>query len=296
LKPIGGYNVWYNADFNAEIIKFIQSFSSPFWGGFFQFVTMIGEQNFLMTAFAVIYWCINKDFGYRMGFAALSNGVINSGIKETLKIPRPIGEPGIRSLRLETAEGYSFPSGHSQTSASIFTSLMVQLRKRWVYYLGSLLISLVGVSRMYLGVHRPVDVLAGIVLGVSWVFVVNYMFDISERTGSKIVFLAFIIPMILLLPLMPNPEYHKASGTALAFYLGYVIESKYIKFQERAGFLFQILKIALGLAVMITIKELLKLILPEVLTSDFIRYFLIGIWGTIAWPYLFNKLGMRIKT
>jgi Membrane-associated phospholipid phosphatase len=288
--------MWYNAPFNAAIIKFIQSFASPFLDKFFSLATMMGEESFFMVAAVLIFWCINKEFGYRLGFAYLSNGVINSGVKEVFKVPRPIGEPGIRSLRLETAGGYSFPSGHSQCSASFWTSVMVKVKKTWVYIVGTILILLVMVSRLYLGVHRPVDVLIGAAIGAVWVFVSNLMFDISEKTGNKAVFLIFIIPMLILLFILPNADFYKAAGVALAFYVGYIIEPKYIKYDVRASLPVQALKFIIGFAVMMGIRLLLKPILPAAILSDLFRYFLMGIWATIGAPYVFKKLFVGTHT
>lgn len=282
--------MWYNAPFNAEIIKYIQSFANPFLDKFFVLATITGEVPFFMITTVIIFWCIDKGFGYRLGFAYLSNSVINNGIKQTFKVPRPIGEPGIRSLRLETAGGYSFPSGHSQSAASFWTSVMVKLKKVWLYGVGIVLILLVGISRLYLGVHRPVDVIVGFVLGTLWVFVSNYIFDVSERTGKKTVFLIFIIPMILLLFVMPYSDYYKAAGATLAFYLGYLIEPKYIKYEVEAGIYIQVLKVIIGLAVLIGIRILIKPLLPPYFIIDFFRYLLMGIWATIGAPYVFMKI------
>jgi membrane-associated phospholipid phosphatase len=106
--------MWYNLPVNAEVIKFVQSFSNPFLDRLFQYITMMGEEYFFVIALTLIYWCIDKRFGYKIGFAILGSTALNSGIKEIFKVPRPIGEDGIRSLRTETAGGYSFPSGHTR--------------------------------------------------------------------------------------------------------------------------------------------------------------------------------------
>lgn len=282
--------MWYNAPFNAEIIKFIQTFANPLLDEFFVLATMMGEESFFMFAAVFVFWCLDKDFGYRLGFAYLSNGVINSGIKETLQIPRPIGEAGIRSMRVETAGGYSFPSGHSQCASSFWTSVMIRVKKGWMYALGIVLILLVGVSRLYLGVHRPIDVFVGIAIGTAWVFISNFMFNFAEKTGKKLIFLIFIIPMLALLFVLPNAELYKSSGTVLAFYLGYLIEPKYIKFEVKAGLIAQALKLIIGISVMMGIRILVKPLLPEAILSDFFRYFLMGIWVTIGAPFIFVKL------
>ena len=285
--------MWYNAPFNAEIIKFIQSFANPYLDKLFVMVTMMGEETFFMIVALVIFWCVNKEFGYRMGFAYLSNGVINGVVKNIFKVPRPIGEPGIRSLRTETAGGYSFPSGHTQGTTSMWTSIMVKVKKKWMYVLGIVLIVLVGISRLYLGVHRPVDVIFGFAIGITWVFVSNYMFDISERTGKKSIFLVIIIPLIVLLFIIHDADYYKASAVVLAFYAGYIIEPKYIKYDVKAKFLFQILKLVFGAAVLMGIRILLKAVLPQSIISDFFRYFAMGLWVTVGAPYVFTKFKMN---
>ena len=90
----------------------------------------------------------------------------NKGIKEFVKAPRPIGTEGLKSLRVSTATGYSFPSGHTQTATTFWTSLMIIFRKKWVNILGIVMILGVGLSRLYVGVHYPTDVIAGVIMGI----------------------------------------------------------------------------------------------------------------------------------
>lgn len=286
--------MWYNASFNVAIIKLIQSFSNPFLDKLSVAVTMMGEETFFMIAAVIVYWCIDKNFGYLLGFSYISNAVINDGIKEMLQVPRPIGEPGIRSFRLETATGYSFPSGHAQCSTSFWTSVMIKLKKKWINVVGVIFIILVGISRLYLGVHRPIDVVAGIIVGAFWVYISNYMFCVAEKTGSKTVFLVFIIPMCAVLFVLKSQDFYKPMGATLAFYIGYLIEPKYIKYDVKARFPVQIVKLVSGLAVLVGIRLILKQLFPQTIVYDFIRYFLMGIWVTIGAPYLFKKI-MNIK-
>ncbi|MGE5678026.1 MAG: phosphatase PAP2 family protein, partial [Pseudomonadota bacterium] len=167
-----------------ELIRFIQQFSNPILDIFFQLVTMIGEDTFFILVTAIIYWCIDKELGYRLGFVTVTSACVNFGIKELLKIPRPIGEPGIRSLRVHTAEGYSFPSGHTQNTTTLWTFFMLIIRRSWFYAAGILVILMVGVSRLYLGVHTPYDVAGGILIGSAWVFFWGYLVDKAGKDNE----------------------------------------------------------------------------------------------------------------
>ena len=280
-------------DLMLDMIRWVQSFSNPFLDGFFQFITTLGEDMFFILVIALVFWCMDKDFGYKMGFAYLTSGIVNTVIKEICRIPRPIGYPGIRSLRLETAGGYSFPSGHTQQTAVFWYSLMLEYRKRWTYIAGGILIALVGLSRVYLGVHTPLDVIGGILIALAWIFVSNGLFDWSKREGKPVLLMVFVAPMLIGLFFFPTATYYKAAGTTVGFWLGYLIESKYIHYRVQAAFPRQVLKMAVGLAGLLTIQILGKMLLPEVLFSDLIRYAMIGLWMTVGAPLLFTRITKR---
>ena len=95
------------------LLKWIQSFSSPFWDGMFQLITMLGEQWAVILVLAVSYWAFDKKTGEELAFTLLVSGLSNNILKGFFRFERPIGIDGIRTLRAHTATGYSFPSGHS---------------------------------------------------------------------------------------------------------------------------------------------------------------------------------------
>lgn len=277
-----------------EIIKFIQSIKSPFLDVFFQIVTMTGEENFYIIVAAIIFWCVNKKFGYKLGFALLTGTIVNTAMKNLVNATRPIGVSGIRSLRVQTATGQSFPSGHTQGAATFWFSWIVQVRKRWIYIVGITAILLVAYSRMYLGVHYPIDVIGGIVVGITWVFISNYIFEYAETTRKKWVLMIIVVPMLIGMIFLKEKTYYTISGTVLGFYIGYILESKYVQYDVRNTWAVQLMKLVFGLTILIVIKSILKVILPINIFVDFFRYFVIGLWITVGAPSIFKRFSGQV--
>lgn len=276
-----------------EILKLVQSISNPFFDLLFQLITMLGEDTFFIFVTSVIYWCIDKELGYKLGFVTLTSAAVNFGIKDFLKVPRPIGEPGIRSLRVHTAEGYSFPSGHTQNTTTLWTFFMVQFRLRWLFALGISIILLVGLSRLYLGVHTPLDVAGGMIIGTIWVMAWGKIYDISINIGKKWILVAAVLLAAAGMLVFRDVNYYKAVGALTGLLAGYFIEPAFINFEEKATLTLQILKISFGMAVLYALRLFLKSILPEILISDFIRYHILILWVTVAAPLIFKSFNAR---
>lgn len=274
-----------------EIIKFIQLLTSPFFDGFFQFVTMLGEEYFYIVMLSLVFWCINKRYGYKLSFAFLLSGVVNGVAKSIVNEPRPIGVAGIRSLRVETATGTSFPSGHTQNITSFLVSIMKQLRRGWVYAIGIILILLVAISRLYLGVHWPIDVLGGMLFGIASVLLADFLFEYAERKERKWILLMLLIPALAAAFIWRDyADLVKTVGTFTGFLIGYFVEGRFIQFNAKAPIFKQIVKFALGFAVVLVLKEGLKMILPTEPVFDFARYVAMGLWITVGAPLVFNRV------
>lgn len=286
--------MWFYQPINEEIIKSIQNFSNPFFDKFFQIITMMGEEYVLVVLMVIIFWCVNKELGYRLGFICLTSIIINTIVKDLFMVTRPIGEEGIRSLRIETATGYSFPSGHTQIVSTLWVTLMLYIKKNWIYVTGTIIIILVGISRLYLGVHRPVDVLGGVIIAVIWVIICNALLHYAEKDNKKYLLLFILIPIIIGMFFTKSPAYYKIEGIFIGFYVGYLIEPKYIEFDVKGKYNKQLVKIVIGLGIFFILKITLKNIFMQTLITDLLRYFMLGLWLTIGAPLVFKKIKDRL--
>ena len=137
---------------------------------FFKTITILGNTPVqAIIAIVAVIWLYLRQYKSEAIFVATS-GVLASIMIVSLKYiyqrPRPL------ITHLVHASGYSFPSGHSLGAFMILGAIAIVLAQRLakkgsqvaVYGITGLLIALVGLSRIYLGVHYPTDVLAGFTL------------------------------------------------------------------------------------------------------------------------------------
>lgn len=275
-------------EFELNIIRAIQSIANPFLDGLFQFITMFGEEAILIPLIAVIYWAFNKRMGEFIAYASLTSVLVNGAIKDIFKAKRPIGEPGIRSLRVETATGYSFPSGHTQGTASFWSAIAIYLKNNYMYAISALIIILVAISRLYLGVHYPKDVLFGAIFGILTSFITYKLFN---KVNNKIAL--YFITFIIFIPALlyaHSADFIKGMGTFLGFALGIYVEKKYVNFLVEGKSVNKILRVVIGLAILILLKVGLKAVFPNKLVFHFLRYFIIVFFGIGLYPAIFKKL------
>lgn len=274
-----------------EIIKFLQQFHNPFLDSLFINITKLAEVYFFIVVLSIIFWCINKKARYKIGFVLLSSNIVNGAVKCIVNAKRPFQvSKDIRALRTETATGSSFPSGHTQGTAAFWTAMMIWIRKLWVYILGALLIVLVAISRMYLGVHWPRDVAAGAAIGIAWAFFAAWLFDFCQKKNNRLIMLIILIPSFIGLIFFHSADYINSVGVFTGFYIGYVIEDKYINFETKTTILKQILKVIIGLAGTIIIVFLLGKLLPSGSLFSALDYMVMGIWIAAGAPFIFKRI------
>ena len=274
-----------------EILRHIQSIANPFFDFLFQLITICGEQIVLISIISIIYWALDKKFGEYIAYSVLTSVLLNNAIKDIFKMKRPIGEEGIRTLREQTATGYSFPSGHTQSASSFYGSMAIYLKNRVMYIIATVMIILIGFSRLYLGVHYPKDVIVGGILGVLTSLI---CYKLYNRVENKM--LLYVVTFAIFIPALTfahSADFIKGMGTYLGFIIGIYIEKRYVNFSTEGNTGNKIIRVLLGIVILLVLQLGLKVILPSGKIFSFIRYALISLIGIGVYPMIFKNLNFK---
>lgn len=270
-----------------EIIRAIQSIHQPFLDILFEGFTMLGEELFIVPLLAIIFWTLDKRFGEVLAFTLFTSLLVNNSLKDLFSFERPIGEEGIRTLRPETATGKSFPSGHTQNAAAAAGAVSIYLKNRWVTQLSMTLMVLVAVSRLYLGVHYPKDVLVGILLGL---LIARLSAHLMQRFDALKLYVLILLLFIPALAFSRSPDFIKSLGSYGGFVLGIIMEKKMVRFSTQGPLWKKVLRVVLGIALVLLVKDGLKVMVPDSLIFDFLRYFMVTFFAMGLYPWLFKKI------
>lgn len=271
-----------------EIIKAIQSIYHPFFDVLFEGLTLFGEEEVAILIGASLLWCLNTRKGYEYAYMLLTGLLINTALKEIFDVSRPIGVEGVRSLRVETATGKSFPSGHTQTAAMVFWWLKNQFQKP--LFTGVSIVAILGVaiSRLYLGVHWPLDVLAAMIIGIGWVMLMQRVYPkIESRFEQQGLIIAAAAWMGAIF--FYSEDYMKLLGLLTGLTLSMIMDRKWIRFDPKGTFLQKGLRIAFGVIGVGFILVLGKKIFTHLIFGDLLRYMVMILWVGIGVPLLSKK-------
>ena len=298
-----------------ELLKLLEGIRTDIFTVVNLIFTKFGEEMVIFAILCLVYWCINKKLGYQIAFAYLISGFVVNTIKIVAQIPRPfLKDTSLKPVEgaLKHATGYSFPSGHTQAATSVYGSISIHLGR---YNLGlsiALFIPIICVifSRLYLGVHTPLDVGVSFAITMFITAVTAYVFNNYWLDSSHYHIVLIIVTLLGLglivvgtlemvsggVPVDKGLDCFKIGSCIIGFIFGWYIEITSVKFNERGiGIIGQILKYICGMVGLfifyVGLKELLLLFLSgNNLVVSIVPYFFATFWVTGIFPAIIKKV------
>ena len=141
--------------------------------GLFLALTFLGASAVLWPLLVLYHWLVDPRFARRLAVVFAVSTVTNQLLKGLFGTVRPYDYDGLVSTEnaRRTGMGHGFPSGHTQNAATFWLGFAFHVRRTWLWALASLIVFVVGLSRLYLGVHMPIDVAGGFALGVLFAWI-----------------------------------------------------------------------------------------------------------------------------
>lgn len=295
-----------------EVLYWLEGIRCGVLDVLFSLITYLGSETLFIAIAIVVFWCVGKKQGYYLMTVGFFGTVVNQFLKLMFRIPRPwVQDPEftiVESARAE-ATGYSFPSGHTQNAVSVLgcpARFSHNTKLRIVFVV---LILLTGLSRMYLGVHTPLDVGVSLVVGTVLVLDLYPFFEDGEAHPRRMYIamgaLAFCAALyVLFVELHTWPADIDGENLASGIKNGYLVlgcsvgmlltcylERKYIRFDVKGSLGCQIGKVVLGLAVVLALKAGLKPVCLAIFAgheaATALRYFLLVLFAGCVWPLTF---------
>ncbi len=295
-----------------QFLYLLESIRCPALDAVFRFITELGGELVYMALAITVYWCVSKGLGFYILTTGFVGTIANQFMKLCFRIPRPwVLDPDftiVESARAG-ATGYSFPSGHTQNAFSSFGCLGMWTKRGWRVLCFAIVV-LIGLSRMYLGVHTPLDVGVAFAMGLVLILVLYPLFRDIEQHPKRMYgiiggMIVLTIAYLCYVELWPFPEDidaenlasgiengYKLLGAASAMLLSYWLDQRYIRFETKAPLAGQVLKLVIGLAIVVGIRTVLKApfyaLFGENGVADAARYFLVVLFAAGVWPMTFR--------
>jgi membrane-associated phospholipid phosphatase len=295
--------------------------------------SLFGTENFFLMLLPALYWCMETGIGLRVGIILLLSTSVNDALKMAFHGPRPYWySADVIGYASETSFGV--PSGHAQIAFGVWGMLAASIGKSWGWLIAIIVILLIGISRLYLGVHFPHDVILGWLIGAlllwlvlrfwkpvtAWLKKMSLGQQILASFLSSLLLITFSLIPFLWLKItnwqLPQAwaEYAKdalslsgtftTAGTLFGLLAGLAWFNHQGGFDASGPLWKRILRYVLGLVGVLVfylgLKVLFGLIVPDseaVLPYilRYIRYVMVGAWISAGAPWIFVKLNLAKK-
>ena len=298
---------------DINILLGLQEFrngAGAFLADFLLKMTYFGELNTVLVIMAVIYWCVSKDVGTYLLMGWSGNRILNGALKVTVCAYRP----WIRDARIlpygdsiNTATGYSFPSGHTMNASTVYGGGAVRKDLPGILRIVlGVMVALVAFSRIYLGVHTPQDILVGAVCGTLVMWLTLKLMQWVKAHPEKDLLILFIgialaICVAVYAGVKPYPELLDAEGKLVvdghkmandtfkgvgwcsAFLIGWILERRFVSFSTDIPMVKRVSRVTVGLLFYYIISLILVPLVKDwvpgaagTITSCFIQMFYVS--------------------
>lgn len=269
-------------EWGLSVIRAFQSNTHPLLVAAVKAVTCLGAPEAYLIVIPMIFWCLDAKKGIKLGMFSLLAVMLNIGIKQVLRVERPFVIDPTVALAYES--GYSTPSAHAMGMAFIipYSAFLFHWKKRIKIAASVLLPLLIGLTRIYLGVHYPSDVFSGWCCGYLFAAGVILFEKDAERllaplrSSLKIL----IAAVIVFFGIAWQKKMTLPAAMFFGLVCGYIVCMKKIHFDARRGTRMQkILRLLVGFACLAAAAAGQKFLCPQ-RTSDY--YMIVRFVGAAA--------------
>lgn len=290
-------------DWGVGLLLWLQG-ASPALDVPFLLLTATGSELFATLFLPVIYWCVNRRAGLGAALLFGANSAINAAAKAWFDTPRPFEvHPNVEALTHATDPG--FPSGHTQGAVTLWGYFAARRRTygagRWLTWVPVALIVLVPLSRMYLGVHYPADLIGGYLLGFLVLMAFLWLEDKPaewftwQPLWAQLAIAAGIPLVAFALFAGAGDNAVSSLGLLLGAGVGAVLERRYVRFAADGPLRQRVLRYLLGLVLLLVLRFGLKAAfagLEPAALFRYLRYALLGVGLVYGAPWLFCRLDL----
>ena len=311
--------------FGIAFIQWLQQMS-PELDGYMRGVTFLGTIEFYILFIPALYWCVDQRLGLRALFILILTEAPASYFKQLLHQPRPYWIGGVKALVEEAS--YGIPSSHASNTLAVWGLIAYAMKKSWMWVFTVLLLFLIGLSRLYLGVHFPQDVLGGWLLGLIVLLLFlkyesRFLAWWAQKSVNRQILLGFLLSAALILigllvlaliSAFPDPpewasyateargvsHYITLGGFLFGIVAGLSLMQEHASFKTGGSALQKVGRYILGmiglLALYLGLDVLFALLTPDDSLAGYflryVRYASVSFWAMFVAPWVFIKIGL----
>ncbi len=270
-----------------SLIHFVQKWNNPYFFEFIKFLNYFDTKYFYFVFFPVIWMLFGTYHGRKIFILFYLCGISNHILKRFFALVRPFhDDPSVAVIKLGE---YGFPSGAAQSTMLLCLLLIYHWKSRWAWPIGIGYTLLISFSRIYLGVHYPLDIYGGWIAGAALFILYVYLFPQIEKAFRKATHLGVLVTYLVVLgltyfPHSPKVFYYSslAIGMAIGVFVMHHYEISIPKTRLLVKIFVQVPITILGLFIIVLCNHFISF--KPAFIHDFIFLALLGFWiGYLAY-------------